>query len=64
MANGKNGCEYGRVNRIYIDEIKADINGMGKKMSKIWWGIVVVGLIVLTNSNLAEKIIEKLLGLK
>jgi len=57
------GCEYGRTNRIFISEIKRDLNRIGKVMTRIWWGIIVVGLVVLTNSQLAEKILSKMLGL-
>lgn len=64
MANGKGGCEFGRLNKVYIDAIKSDINAIGKKINRIWWGIVVVGLLVLTNNELASKILEKLIGLK
>ena len=75
MANGKalqafkdelseKGCEQGRLREVKFKKYEEDVNGIGKKITKIWWGIVAVAILVLTNNELAAKIIEKIFNLK
>jgi hypothetical protein len=59
----KEGSEFSRCLKKDVDTIYADINGIGKKINRIWWGIVAVGLLVLTNNDLASKIIIKIFHL-
>ncbi len=46
------GCEFGRVNRMKIDQVVIDVNSMGKKMDSIYRLLlttlcsIIVGIVV------------------
>jgi len=58
MANGKTqklrneidekGCYFGRTNRLWIEELRTDINGIGKKISGITYLLIssLVGMVI------------------